>query len=181
MAACAVTDGYKQNSCPLPTPGAYQAFYVANFAQVAGWTGSGNDNEYEAITFSSGAGLYKWQVQRDSVILREEKQEEENGAINYTHELTFRVLDMGLEARNRIDELNGVDVVCIGRTKADTFEIIGYDNGARLAINVRSTESADLGHLVTIRAINQPGLAKHFLDTDVTTTLATLEGYVVGS
>ena len=62
-----------------------------------------------------------------------------------------------------------------------TFEIIGKDNGARLAVNVRSTESADLGHLVTIRAINQPSLTKHFLDTNVTTTLALLETYVVGS
>lgn len=179
--ACAITDGYKQQNCPLPTPGAYQTFYIANFAEIAGWTGSGTDNEFEAISFSPGKGLYKYQVQRDSVIIRSEKQEEENGAINYTHEITFKVLDMGIEARNRIDELNGVDVVAIGRTKADTFEIVGKDNGARLAVNVRSTESADLGHLVTIRAINQPSLPKHFFDTDVVTTIQTLEGYVVGS
>lgn len=179
--ACAITDGYKQQNCPLPTPGAYQTFYLANFEEIAGWTGSGTSNEFEAINFSPGKGLYKFQVQRDSVIIRSEKQEEENGAINYTHEITFKVLDMGIEARNRIDELNGVDVMAIGRTKADTFEIIGYDNGARLAVNVRSTESADLGHLVTIRAINQPSLPKHFFDTNVVTTIQTLEGYVVGS
>lgn len=179
--ACAITDGYKQNNCPLPTPGAYQTFYIANFSDSNIWTGSGTANEYDAITFPSGQGLFKFQVQRDSVIIREEKQEEENGAINYTQEITFRILDMGIEARNRIDDLNGVDVTVIGRTKADTFPIIGKDNGARLAVNVRSTESADLGHLVTIRAINQPSLAKHFKDTDVPTTIALLETYVIGS
>ena len=179
--ACAITDGYKQNNCPLPTPGAYQSFYIANFEEVVSWGGSGTANEYDTITFDAGAGLYKFQVQRDSVIVRSEKQEEENGAINYTQEVTFKILDMGIEARNRIDEMNGVDLVVIARTKADTFEIIGKDNGARLAVNVRSTESADLGHLVTIRAINQPSLTKHFLDTNVTTTLALLETYVVGS
>ena len=180
MPSCAVTDGYKQNTCPTPTPGAYQAFYVANLADIVSWTGSGTANEYNAITFGAGKGLYKWQVQRDTVVLREERQDED-GTTNYTHEATFRVMDMGIEARNRIDELNGVDVVVIGRTKADTFEIIGFENGARLALNVRTTEGAEVGHTVTIRAINQPGLAPHFLDTDVATTLATLEGYVVGS
>ena len=179
--ACAITDGYKQTNCPLPTPGAYQTVYFANLADIVSWTQTANENEYDAITFDAGAGLYKFQVQRDSVIFREEKQEEENGAINYTQECTFRVMDMGIEARNRIDEMNGVDLVAVVRSKADTFHIVGFDNGARLAVNVRSTESADLGQLVTVRAINQPGLAKHFLDTDVATTLATLEGYVVGS
>jgi len=179
--ACAIVDGYKQQNCPLPTPGAYQTFYLANFSEVNAWTGSGTPNEYDAITFAATKGLMKYQVQRDSVIIRSEKQEEENGAINYTQEITFRIMDMGIEARNRIDDMNGVDLVAIGRTKADTFEIIGFDNGARLAINVRSTESADLGHLVTIRATNQPSLTKQFLDTDVPTTLALLESYVVGS
>lgn len=181
MAACAVVDGYKQNTCPLPTPGAYQTLYIANLSDITGWTGSGVDNEYEAITFGAGKGLYKYQVQRDSVILRNEKQEEENGAINYTQEATFKILDMSIAARNAIDGMNGVDVVVIGRTKAGTFEIVGFDNGARLAVHVSSTESADLGHMVTIRAINQPGPTKHFLDTNVTTTLALLETYVVGS
>jgi hypothetical protein len=178
---CAITDGYKQNNCPLPTPGAYQTFYIANFEEVVSWGGSGNLNEYDSITFDPGAGLYKFQVQRDSVIFREEKQEEENGAVNYTQEITFKILDMGIEARNRVDDLNGVDVTVIMRSKADTFHIVGKDNGARMAVNVRSTESADLGHLVTIRAINQPSLAKHFFDTSVNTTLALLETYVVGS
>ena len=179
--ACAITDGYKQNTCPLPTPGAYQTLYLANFADIVTYAATANANEFDAITFGSGLGLYKFQVQRDSVIAREEKQEEENGAINYTQEATFKILDMGIEARNRVDEMNGVDLVAIIRTKADTWEIIGKDNGARLAVNVRSTESADLGHLVTLRAINQPSLAKQFFDTDVATTLTTLEGYVVGS
>lgn len=181
MPSCAVTDGYKQNSCPLPTPGAYQTFYVGNWSDSLVWTGSGNDNEFDSITFPSGEGLYKWKVQRDSVIFREEKQEDEGGAINYTVDWTFRVLDMGLEARNRIDEMNGVDVFVIGRIKAGTFPIIGKENGARMTINVRSTESADLGHLVTIRATNQTSLAQHFFDTDSDTTNATLENYVVGS
>ena len=181
MAACAVTDGYKQNTCPKPTPGAFQTLYIANLADITGWTGSGVDNEYEAIAFAAGKGLYKFQVERDTTIIRSEKQAEENGAINYTQEATFRAIDMSITARNAFDGLNGVDVVVIGRTKAGTFEIVGFENGARLAEHVTSTEAADLGHMVTIRALNQPGPNKHFLDTDVATTLALLESYVVGS
>lgn len=180
--ACAITDGYRQDNCPLPTPGAYQTLWIANLADIVSWGNGTTSGEKDQVTFAATKGLYKFQVQRDSVIVRSEKQDEENGAINYTHEATFKILDMGLEARDRVDELNGVDVVVIARTKADTFEIIGYDNGARLAVNVRSTESADLGHLVTIRAINQPGLPKHFYNgTSVASTITDLEALVVGS
>lgn len=179
--ACALTDGYKQNNCPLPTPGAYQTLYLYNLADVVSFTGSGVDNQFEAITFAAGKGLYKYQVQRDTVIIRSEKQEEENGSINYTQEIMAKMLDMSITARNAVDSMNGVDVGAIGRTKAGTFEIVGYDNGARLANHVSSTESADLGHAITIRAINQPGPTKHFLDTDETTTIALLETYVIAS
>ena len=180
--ACAISDGYKQNNCPLPTPGAYQTLYIANFSDISTWGNGTTNGEKDSVTFNAGKGLYKYQVQRDSVIVRSEKQDEENGAINYTHEVTFKVMDMGLEARDRIDEMNGVDLVVFARTKADTIEIIGYDNGARLAVNLRSTESADLGQMVTLRALNQPGLPKHFYDgTSMATTLATLESLVVGS
>lgn len=182
MANCAITDGYRQDTCPLPTPGAYQTLYIANLDDIVSWGAGTTAGEKDSITFAATKGLYKFQVQRDSVILRDEKQEEENGAINYTQEATFKILDMSLTARDAVDAMNGVDVVVIGRTKADTFEICGYDNGARLAINVRSTEAADLGHLITIRAINQPGLMKHFYDgTSVASTITLLESYVVGS
>ena len=179
--ACAITDGYKQNNCPLPTQGAYQTFYLMNLADIVGWTGSGTANEYEAITFAAGKGAYKFQVQRDSVDVRSEKQEEEGGSVNYTQEGIAKILDMSVEARNRVDEMNGVDLVGIFRTKADTFEIVGFDNGARLATHVRGTTVEELGNAFTIRAINQPGPTKHFFDTSVNTTLALLETYVVGS
>ena len=180
--ACAITDGYQQQNCPLPTAGAYQTVYFANLADIVSWTAGTSDGEKSAITFAAGKGLYKYQVQRDSVIVMSEKQEEENGAINYTQEATLKILDMGLEARDRVQEMNGVDLVAFVRTKADTIEIVGYDNGARLAVNKRSTESADLGHIVTVRAINQPELTKHFYDgSSITSTLTYLEGLVVGS
>jgi hypothetical protein len=180
--ACAISDGYKQVNCPLPTPGAYQTLYIANFSDIATW-GSGNTaGEKDGVTLKAGKGLYKYQVQRDTVIVRSEKQAEENGAINYTHEVTFRIMDMGLEARDRITEMNGVDLVVFARTKAGTIEIIGYENGARLAENIRSTEGADLGQMVVIRALNQPGLPLHFFDgISTATTLASLEGLVIGS
>jgi len=176
----ALADGFKQGC--KPTPGARQSLYIALFDDIASWGNGTTDGEKDGVTMKAGKGLYKWQVERDSVIKNHSKVEEEGGSVNMTHEVTFKVVDATLQARDAVNDLLGKDLVVFVLLNSDTIEIIGYQNGARVEVATGSSVAAEIGHLVTVRALNQNTLPLHFNNgTSFTSTIADLELLVIGS
>jgi hypothetical protein len=180
MACQTLADGYKQN-CP-PTPGAPQYFYIALFDDIATWTNGTTAGEKDGVNMKAGKGLYKWQVQRDTTILNHTKVEEEGGGVNITHEFSFKLVDTSLAARDAVNDLLGKDIVAFCPTNANTIQLVGYQNGARVDDADGSTVAADLGHSLTLRAKQQNTLPLFFNDgTSFASTVAMLEALVVGS
>lgn len=180
MSCQALADGFKQGC--KPTPGAKQTLYIALLDDIASWSNGTTAGEKDSVTMKATKGLYKWQVERDSVIKGHNKVEEEGGGVNMTHEVTFKVVDATLEARDAVNDLLGKDIVVWVLTNANTIEIIGYQNGARVEVATGSTVAAELGHLLTIRANNQNTLPLFFNNgTSIASTIADLELLVIGS
>ena len=175
-----LADGFKQGC--KPTPGARQSLYIALYDDILSFGNGTTTGEKDSVNMKSGKGLYKWQVERDSVIKNHTKVEEEGGGVNMTHEVTFKIVDATLEARDAVNDLLGKDLVVFVLTNADTIEIIGYQNGARVEVANGSTVAAELGHLLTVRALNQNTLPLHFNNgTSFNSTVADLEAIVIGS
>lgn len=182
MAACdELTDGYKQPNCG-PTPGANQRFYIALFSDIASWSNGTSSGEKDAVTLKAGKGLYKFQVERDSVEVKHTKVDEDGGGVNITHEASMKIVDRSLEARDRINDLLGKDLVLFVEENSGVIDIIGYQNGCRLDVADGSTVSTELGHALTFRAKKQSTLPLQFNNgTSLADTLDDLEALVIGS
>ncbi len=181
MACGELTDGYKQPNCK-PTPGAKQALYIALFDDIATFTNGTSAGEKDGVTFKPGKGLYKFQVERDTVEVKHTKVDEDGGGVNMTHECSLKIVDRSLEARDRINDLLGKDLVVFPEENSGVIDIIGYQNGCRLDVADGSTVATELGHALTFRAKNQSTLPLQFYNgTSLATTIDDLEALVVGS
>lgn len=180
MSCQSLADGFKQGC--KPTPGARQFFYVALLDDIASYGNGTTAGEKDSVNMKATKGLYKWQVERNTVIVNESKQEEEGGGVNMTHEITFKVVDATLEARDAVNDLLGKDIVVFAPTNSNVIKIVGFQNGARVEVASGSTVSADLGYLVTVRATNQETLMLNFNNgTSFNSSIADLEALVIGS
>ena len=176
---CSVlTGGYilADNECASIAAGVWHnRIWIASLREVTGWVVSATPNQYEDVTFGAGDGFYELEVEKDTVQWRNEFDE---GSQSFFQALSFRVPDLGIEARNFLQSTKGPDMVIIAQLKAGVFQIIGKDSGANLFSLVASSEGEEVGYAVEFRAQQMDELSPHFLDTDVTTTLATLAAKV---
>jgi hypothetical protein len=186
--ACNIEDGIGRPECPGETPGAYDTFWLFNRDAVTAFTltaipgpGASTSNTVEDITFTPGEGFYQVVARKASVVGREEKQDNDTDATDYTHEFDFRLTDLSSEARDWVNDLNGANLGAIIRTKGDKFILYGYNDGVQMKVNNMSTEAEELGEFVTMRETQVGEKTRRFFDTDVTTTLATIASKVVGS
>jgi hypothetical protein len=172
---CSVlTTGYvlSTSECAQLTAGVWHnRIYLASLREITGWTESVVDNQYDDVTFGAGDGFFELVVEKDTVQWRNEYDE---ASKSFTHSLIFRIPDLSITARNFLQQTKGPDMVLIAQTKAGPFQILGKDSGAQLFSLVGSSEGEEVGYAVEFRASNMDELSPHFLDTDVTTTLATL-------
>lgn len=178
--ACNITDGIGRPACPGETPGAYDTFYLFNRDQVTAFV-AGSGNIVEDITFEGGAGYYQVVARKGSVIVREEKQDNDTDSTDYTHEVDFNLTDLSPTARDFVNDLNGASLGCIVRTKGDRFILLGYNDGVQMKVNTMTTEADGLGEFVTLRETQVGEKTRRFFDTDATTTLANITSKVVGS
>ena len=180
MAQCELlTGGFLagEDNCNQVAAGVYHnRIWLANLDEITAWTATSTDNQYDAITFAAGQGLFALKLDKDSVIWREEYDPETK---SYYQEFTGKIADLGITARNFMESLGGPDMVAILELKAGVFKIIGKDAGAKLFTHVGSSDQAEVGNVFSIRAENMDEPCPHFLDTDESDTLATLAGYVV--
>ena len=177
---CSVlTGGYilAQNECAQLTAGVWHnRIYLASLREVLSWTESmSTDNLYTNVTFGAGDGFYELEVEKDTVIWRNEYDE---ASKSFIQALSFRIPDLSITARNFLQSTKGPDMVLIAQLKAGPFQIIGKDSGAQLFSLVGSSEGEEVGYAVEFRAQNMDELSPHFLSTDVPSTITLLNSKV---
>lgn len=177
--ACSITAGISRPACPGETPGIYDTFYLFNRDNVSSFTKSGN--LVTNISFSSSDGFYRVIAKKNSVVFREEKQDNDTDATDYTHELDFNLTDLSKEARDFVNDLNGVSLGAIVKTKGDKYILLGYNDGLQMKVNTTSSAADALGEFVTLRETQVGEKTRRFLKTDVTTTDAWLVSNTVAS
>jgi hypothetical protein len=177
---CSVlTGGYilADNECAQLTQGVWHnRIYIASLREITGWVAGVEANEYSDVTFGAGDGFYELEVEKDTVIWREEYDE---ASQSFFQSLSVRIPDLSITARNFLQSTKGPDMVIIAQLKAGPFKIIGKDSGANLFNLVGSSEGEEVGYAAEFRAQQMDELCPHFFDTDTTTTLATLNALVV--
>jgi hypothetical protein len=178
MSACSLlTGGFLagENNCNQVAAGVYHnRIWLANLEEILAWGSSATPNQYDALTFGAGDGLFALKLDKDSVIWREEYDPETK---SWYHEFSGKVADLGITARNFIESLAGPDIVAILELKAGVFKIIGKDAGAKLFSHVGTSDQAEVGNMFSIRAENMSEPCPHFWDTNESTTLALLQSY----
>lgn len=182
MAECSeLNDGYRQPNCK-PTPGANQRFWLGLFEDAVAWGNGTSSGEKDSLTMAAGTGLYMFQVERDTVEVKHTKVDEDGGGVNMTHEVSLKIVDRSLEARDRINDLLGKDLFLLVEENSGVIDIVGYQNGCRLDVADGSSVATDLGHSLTFRAKNQNTLPLQFNNgTSLADTIDDLNALVVGS
>mgnify|MGYP000166697586 CR=1 FL=1 len=166
-----------EDGCNQVAAGVYHnRLWLGNLNEITAWVADTVENQYTDITFVAGEGLFAYRLSKDSVKWREEYDPQTK---SWYQEFSGKIEDLGIEARNTIEQLAGPDIVAVLELKAGVFKIIGKDSGARLFSHIGSSDAADVGNQFSIRAENMSEPCPHFLDTDENTTLLTLAGYEV--
>lgn len=177
--ACRATVGLGRPACPGETPGARDTVYLYNVDDVTAYTLSGN--VITGITFSSGTGFLQYVGRKGSVVVREEKQDNETGATDYLHEVDIHFTDLSSTCRDAINDLNGATLGAIVATKGDKFILLGYNEGLEMKVNTMTTEAEGLGEFITLRETQVNEKTRRFLVTDVSTTETYILSRVVAS
>lgn len=180
MAACTYTLGYGGVSCPPETPGVKQFAYAANLNEIASWT-AGADGIYTSFTMDGGKGLYRFEIKKDSGIMREVLEGGEESLGSYNQDFEFMIASLSADARNFVDSLNGPDGVFFVPSKNGRVFILGKDIGCRMVENEATTEQDGYGERVVVRATQMPQKRYELFDTDTDTTIAALEAKVIAS
>ena len=97
MPACSLlTGGFLagENNCNQVAAGVYHnRIWLANLDEIVSWSTTGTDNQYDAITFEAGQGLFALKLDKDSVIWREEYDPETK---SWYQEFSGKVADLGI-------------------------------------------------------------------------------------
>lgn len=180
MPACSLlTGGFLagEDNCNQVAAGVYHnRLWLSNLDEITSWTVGATPNEYTDIVFTATNGLFALKLDKDSVIWREEYDKETK---SWYQEMSGKIADLGINARNFIETLAGPDIVAVLELKAGVFKVIGKDSGAKLFTHVGTSDQAEVGNMFSLRAENMSEPSAHFFDTDESTTLSTLAGYEV--
>jgi hypothetical protein len=147
--ACAGITANILNNCENPiTGGANDRIWLVNKADIASTTPDANPYLITAITLNSGAYLYEYEGQNNSVDLRAALVRQRYTTV-YDHEVIFKVFDNTPAVKQQLGYLGqGVVVAIVEKNfKASdglgAFEIYGLDAGLILNANESNASDAD--------------------------------------
>lgn len=183
MAECVITAGWTGPSCDntFNVPGIEKdKIYVANKSEINAFTSSVT-GEIDGITFETYKGLYGVTVHKDTASWSEELQVNANSGHYYNVSLSFRTIDNTTAVRNAINDMVGTSLVFVVKDKNGKWYVIGETDGVELSEQTKGSGAApgdDTGDVLTFAGVNR-GKVKQFLDTNETTSDATLAGYLL--
>lgn len=185
--ACAGLTENVLNNCEKPiTGGANDRIWLVNKADIASTTPDpGNPYLITAITLNSGAYLYKYEGQNNSVDLRAALVRQRYTTV-YDHEVIFKVFDNTPEVKKQLAYLGQGVVVAIvesnfkGSDDDSAFELYGLDAGLILNANESNKSDADTQGawnltISTSEQAKEPGPPKTLSYGSYTSTKAALE------
>ena len=176
MPQCTFSAGFAASGCALPSVGVSKDdIWLFNTSNISSYTDS--SGTITALTLATGATGYKMEIEKGSGNTYQERQEDDSSGIDYKHGFEGRIADTSATARTFIDNFNGPDVTMVVRRNDDTFDILGLDEGVRMVRMNESTRSGELGYNFAFEGMGFNYVMKKFLDTDLATTITTLNGY----
>lgn len=175
MANCLLDTAFAGVGCGESTPGMYDYLYFGNKSEATLTKGTGASlGLVTDITFTSGAGWYKVKCKKGSVVFSEAFTGD-GDTVSFAPQFEAHIASNAQDARNFINAIAGPDLIVVGRGKGDTFHIVGVDSGARL-VEAEATSATDgFGNRFVVRAIDEADKSLLYLDTNATTTAATLD------
>ena len=176
MPQCTFSAGFSATGCSLPSVGTSKDdIWIFNTSQISYTESSG---EISAFTMTTGSSGYKMEVKKGSGHVYQEKQEDDDGGIDYKQGYEAVIADTSTTARNFIDNFNGPDVTIVVKRNDDTFDVIGLDEGVRMVRMTESTRSGELGYSFAFEGMGFNYVTKKVFNTDVTTTVAMLDALI---
>ena len=185
MAGCAITSGV-DSSCEArrQVGGAGQRAWIVNDMSLFTLGNPDGDGYINDLIFGTYGGLYTFDGVRDSHSFGYSEFRTEGGNTGFNHNAIIKLLPDTPAEDQTIENLLVGDFAFIMETRNREFFIIGGTNGMRSTgeggRNTGQTAQSDVSDILTFVG-EERALPLRFFDTDYATTLAKLEGYVLGS
>ncbi len=162
--------------------GANQRFWIGSYNAVESFTIDATTKDIEAIVWVTGTtGLYEFAAARNSLAGTGNTQLTDGGIPYFTHGLNATLYAQTSAEREALESLAKSTVFCIVQRNTNQFEVFGWAGG----MTIESMESStgltaqdNTGYQLVLTGDNAR-LPKIFFDTSFSTTLSTIEGYVV--
>lgn len=176
----------KPTSCSTTVGGMRDKVYVINVSEITSMTPASTLGRISDITLAATKTIFYFEVEKDSFIPREELQEDGT----YTQFADWKLANDTHTERNWVQLLKNGKVILVGRTKNDTFPIVGVDYrgntttpanstaemaGVKMATNVNTWAKDEFGNTIGMTAPGMIEKIPYLFDTDAATTAALLE------
>lgn len=185
--SCAqITDNILLDCAKRPAAGANDNLYLFNYDELATLTRDNtNPNLIESFSLVSGAFIYRFQGQNDSVEPRSALVEARYSK-SYDHEVIFKLFDNTADLKDQIDRLAQGRVIAIvennfaGSDDETKFEIYGLTSGLLLREMERIVADAETqgAYNLTLRTSDfskEPNLPATLFDTSIAVTRAFIQ------
>lgn len=175
MPQCEITAGFAATACQLPSKGtSFDQIWLFNLSEYGSYTEAAG--VVSAFSMNTAKVAYKIEIKKGSGILAQEKQEDDNGGIDYMQSFSFTISDVSSTAQQFVDSLNGGRFTVVVLRNDQTFDVVGLDEGIELTTMTESTDGV-LGYQCMLSGDGFNYVTKKFLDTDLATSITTLDGY----
>lgn len=182
--------GFTQpTNCSKPVPLYYDTVWFFNRSEITSLTPSSSLGQITDVVMTSPSVGFAVQVEKDSYDVKEELQEDGS----YTVTVAYKLATDTVGERNHVAALKGAKLMCIGRTKNDTFKMAGVNykgnvgtpasstaiaTGVELKVNTDSNSSDAFGNDIQLVGTGFTEKQPHFYETSLANTLSNIASYL---
>lgn len=164
-------------TCTGTTPGTYfdQMWFFNQNEAAWGTVASGVT---ASVTMDASTTSFRVDIEKGSGNFRSELVvNEETGARTYDYVYTARIASVSTGDRNFLNSLTNWKGTVCGRTKSDTFPVMGVQglhDPLTTSVLTFTTEEGEFGGTLELRSTGNTDLPPHFFVTSTTATVAAL-------
>jgi len=183
MAGCKITTGIDPAACGdrFSAAGVSRLdVYFFNKEDITAFTAGANPKEISALVLASTTQGFKVTFNKETSMGAHEGTFDSNGNY-YTETFEGKILDESSATNKAIEDMVDIDLVIIFRSKSGKYYIYGQSSGVKLtgdAFSTGATTGDERGATLTFTGIEN-ARPDEFFDTDIATTKATLDTYLV--
>lgn len=175
---CLITAGRPApTSCTGATPGMYNdQLWFFNQPEAAWATVASGVTA--SVTMDATKTSFRVDIEKGSGIMTTDAVIDENtGAVTFDYTYSCRIASVSTTDRNFVNSLKNWKGTIVGRTKSDTFPVMGIQgvhDPMSISVLKFTTDEGDFGATLEFKCSGNTELPPHFFDTDVTTTVSEL-------